>query len=500
MNPELLYAYAADITKSERDAEGNLIVTGVATSPDLDLDGDKCDPTWLRSAMPKWFEWANIREMHQPVVAGVGLSMTEGEGDTWSVRSKCVDDSVAKKLESGAYKGYSIGIKGGRRRVIDGQNWIVDGEIVEISYVDRPCNPEAKLAIAKMVGSDMRPLDVEGELADAADVQKEAKPDGTVEKPDEVEPEQKSLTIGEAREKEGLPADPAADVPVVIPTEKAARPEFTERDRMKAMALVTKAARGAAAGEQSDIDGASEAIAVISRLIESECEGLANGDMGELDDIQLLIEATCALKYFMNSERREDMSDDMAYAYLAASADIEKRKFTADQRRQAAHTGAAMPGGRYPIEDADDLDNAITAYGRGGGDKTAIQNHIKKRAKALGLADKIPDSWKTAQRDDVVHNVTDADAIEEIVKGAVAEAVKAAEERTGALEAQLAKVLATPIPGGPVLLPVGGGAPTEASLHKRKADEYRAKARELPASMRGDYLALADELDKNSPS
>lgn len=169
---DLTYAYAADITKSERDAEGNLIVYGSATNPTNDLDGDRCDPAWLKRAMPEWFEWGNIREMHGPIAAGVGLEMTV-DSDDYQVKSKCVDPVAAKKILEGVYKGYSIGIKNGIREVREGQNWITAGTIVEISYVDRPCNPTAKLAFAKAVGidgTDMSLLQpVEAEIVKAAD-------------------------------------------------------------------------------------------------------------------------------------------------------------------------------------------------------------------------------------------------------------------------------------------------------------------------------------------
>lgn len=164
---DLTYAYAADITKAERDENGDLIVLGKATGPDLDLDGDRCDPAWLKEAMPEWFEWGNIREMHGPVLAGIGLELTQ-DGDDWHVKSKCIDATAAKKIEDGGYKGYSIGIKNGRREVRDGQNWIVDGEIVEVSYVDRPCNPTAKIAIAKMAGGEWRPEEAEQPKPDLA--------------------------------------------------------------------------------------------------------------------------------------------------------------------------------------------------------------------------------------------------------------------------------------------------------------------------------------------
>lgn len=53
-----------------------------------------------------------------------------------------------------------------------------------------------------------------------------------------------------------------------------------------------------------------------------------------------------------------------------------------------------MKGGRYPIADSQDLANAVRAVGRTKPEKrAAVKSHIKKRAKALGREDMIPDSW-----------------------------------------------------------------------------------------------------------
>jgi hypothetical protein len=42
-----------------------------------------------------------------------------------------------------------------------------------------------------------------------------------------------------------------------------------------------------------------------------------------------------------------------------------------------------MPGGRFPIRNASDLDNAKHAFGRAN-DKPAVRRWIDKRAKELG--------------------------------------------------------------------------------------------------------------------
>ena len=151
----LTFAYAGDIVKT-KDEMGNLIVYGKATGPDLDLDEQICDPQWLKSAMPEWMQWGNVREMHQPIAAGVGIELN-AEGDDWMLKSEVIDANTARKIEAGALKGYSVGIK--NAKVVKDANApggrIVGGTIVEVSYVDRPCNPTATTTIAKAVGGDV---------------------------------------------------------------------------------------------------------------------------------------------------------------------------------------------------------------------------------------------------------------------------------------------------------------------------------------------------------
>lgn len=60
------------------------------------------------------------------------------------------------------------------------------------------------------------------------------------------------------------------------------------------------------------------------------------------------------------------------------------RKFSQDERDQAAKDGNAMPGGRYPIYNQDDLDDAVEDYIRTGR-PSAVAAHIHAMAKKLGL-------------------------------------------------------------------------------------------------------------------
>lgn len=66
---------------------------------------------------------------------------------------------------------------------------------------------------------------------------------------------------------------------------------------------------------------------------------------------------------------------------------------TQRQRDTAESKGQAMRGGRFPIRNRNDLENAIRAVGRAKGDRDAVRRFIIKRARALGLAHMIPDTW-----------------------------------------------------------------------------------------------------------
>lgn len=65
-----------------------------------------------------------------------------------------------------------------------------------------------------------------------------------------------------------------------------------------------------------------------------------------------------------------------------------------EDRRQMAKKGSAMPGGRFPISDREDLRKAIRLAGHAKGDQSTVRAYIKRRAAALGLSSMIPDDWK----------------------------------------------------------------------------------------------------------
>ena len=88
-----------------------------------------------------------------------------------------------------------------------------------------------------------------------------------------------------------------------------------------------------------------------------------------------------------SDELAERLIDEMAHP-LGDSF----RVYDAAARKRMAKAGTALPDGSFPIADLEDLRNAIQAIGRAS-DPAAAKAHIKKRARALGHADLIPEGW-----------------------------------------------------------------------------------------------------------
>lgn len=68
------------------------------------------------------------------------------------------------------------------------------------------------------------------------------------------------------------------------------------------------------------------------------------------------------------------------------------RDFSPEDRKKKAKSGVAMPDGSFPIPDKDALRRAIRLAGNAK-NPAAAKAHIRKRAKALGAEDMIPDTW-----------------------------------------------------------------------------------------------------------
>ena len=153
----------AEIVKTDKNSDGTLTVYGKATDDSLDIDQQIADDAWLSRAMPEWFmTGGNIREQHSNIAAGVAKEY-EAKSDGHYISALVVDPVSVKKVETGVLKGFSIGIRAPRvvrdTKAVNGR--IIDGQIVEVSLVDRPANPNCQLVLAKSVEGETSLVKVE---------------------------------------------------------------------------------------------------------------------------------------------------------------------------------------------------------------------------------------------------------------------------------------------------------------------------------------------------
>ena len=132
------------LSKVEKKADGTCIVSGYASTPSEDNDGEIITLGAIKKALPGYMRWNNIREMHR--LSAVGKAQ-EANVDTKGLflTAKIVDASAVKKCVEGVYKGFSIG----GRKLDKVGNTITEIDMTEISIVDRPANPDCSFTLAK---------------------------------------------------------------------------------------------------------------------------------------------------------------------------------------------------------------------------------------------------------------------------------------------------------------------------------------------------------------
>jgi hypothetical protein len=159
------------------------MVFGIATSEAVDSVGDIVRIDAIEKALPDYMEFGNIREMHMPSAVGVVKEhkLNKKKKYLW-IGVKVSDDQAWKKVLDGVYKGFSIGgniidakplkvkiptseiseneveekvllqYAMGKKKckkdepyieVATGGLEILELQLIEISLVDRPANPEA---------------------------------------------------------------------------------------------------------------------------------------------------------------------------------------------------------------------------------------------------------------------------------------------------------------------------------------------------------------------
>jgi len=261
-----------------------------------------------------------------------------------------------------------------------------------------------------------------------------------------------------------------------------------------AVALVKKAMVRGKVDESADIEGGQQAIALLGKLIGYEAQELAAGNLGEVADIGLLADAASLLRQWVSGESAVQDGNVMPATALMQSIakdleeDYKKRLDEAFAPLHAELDGirAQLAKADMSTADVNDLPDSAFAYIEPGGDKDAdgkttprSKRHfpvhdkahaanalsrapqssfgdkampkIREAAKKFGIGDDASKS-EIAKEETTVDTVTqETGDLAKVVEDAVTKAVQPYKERVDTLTAELAKVKATPVPGGPMM-------------------------------------------------
>jgi hypothetical protein len=485
----------AEIIKYDKNDDGTITVYGKATSDDLDIDQQICDNDWLSKAMPEWFKsGGNIREQHSNIASGVATEY-ETKNDGHYIGALIVDPVSVKKVEAKVLKGFSIGIKGPRvvrdSKAANGR--IVDGQIVEVSLVDRPANPSCQLVLAKSVAGESSLTQVE-ELIESTE----------------------SVTISSNQ-------SPVSETPV----EKSALVETILELKKSATGDTVKF-------DQAAYDTARHALA---QLIMVEAGEMAEHGSDERDSIEELLDALKHLFHWYEGETAEGETPHSSVAEtlgLSAHTDAEKSDCECDcdscedgkgcdskmckcamakstEVSKCLECGCHVPGATHgkdtvqiPGNNGGIATTANVSTAEVGMPKSAEGDEAAPAADAP--ADEAAPAAETPAEDVSATESLDDDAVAEIVEKAVKSATesvkaeiallksatKAAEEKAVALESELVTAKSAAVGGGPKR--TGRTAVTQENELLLKATEYRVKAAATsdPILVKG-YKALEKE-------
>jgi hypothetical protein len=139
----------------------------------------------------------------------------------------------------------------------------------------------------------------------------------------------------------------------------------------------------------------------------ARCQQRRAADKARMDAIRAQVgPVESAAGYSAQADDTWDPGDDLEL-YLAGPP--------AAVREKLASKNQALDDGSYPIRNISDLKKAIQAFGRAG-DKGKVMTWIKRRAKALGAENLLPDSWKTANASvqDVERGLSGSDQLDSL--------------------------------------------------------------------------------------
>lgn len=543
------------IEKADRNPDGTLMVYGKATDDSLDIDQQVCDGDWLDRAMPDWFKsGGNIREQHSNIAAGVAKEY-EQKGSGHFIRALVVDPVSVKKVETGVLKGFSVGIKNPRvvRDTKAANGRIIDGQIVEVSLVDRPANPNCTLVLAKSAAGQDTLIQAEDLI-----VKKEEEDYSQVITPRKGEPADKELynrIKREAKEKFDVYPSAVANAWVVREYKKRGGKyktesedkalQFDENDLLKEANMsvakeILDLVKTHAGSEVVKFDKATydKARQALAQLIAIEAKEMEEGHDEQMS-ISHLLEAVHHLFAWYQGEALEGETEMEEMIEMAAHKDeaVEDKKKAMDMKPKKGESKEAfMKRCKEAGMDDEAADKCWSKYGKGveieidGEEEDEEEEKKKKSAEVnkclecgchqpenthgltqlpngsnVSTADMVSPSEtpKSAEADEVsAESSADFEAIVEQVVSKATQALKseiaslvsakeAAEEKSVALESELATAKSLAVAGGPKRT---AKVSDQSNDLIAKAATYKAKANATtdPILAKG-YKALADK-------
>jgi hypothetical protein len=145
-----------EFSKVEEQEDGTLKVSGIASSEAVDSDGEIITAEAMKAAIPDYMAFGALREMHTSWAAGTAIKCEVGADNRTYFEALVVDAEACKKVQTGTYKGFSIGGRWTKRDPLN-KSVITGIKLIEVSLVDRPANPEAVFSMGKVEGDDTEP-------------------------------------------------------------------------------------------------------------------------------------------------------------------------------------------------------------------------------------------------------------------------------------------------------------------------------------------------------
>lgn len=254
--------------------------------------------------------------------------------------------------------------------------------------------------------------------------------------------------------------------------------------------------------EVSEVDKEKETqVEAVEKAVETETVEKTAVEIEPKDEIKPEVEKTSVE---IDSKQEEEVKDEIKDDDKDDDCDKEckKRDFTAEERKKLAEEGKAMPDGSFPIENKEDLKNAIRLAGQAK-DKAKAIEFICRRARALGAEDMIPEGWGKADKA-VEAEMTKADCQKKDVFEAACKAMENADDEN--VKKGCSKLFHKIVEMGlackcdkcakAVESATAEKAAADTDLHKAVSNESEAMQKFAPADELAKAMGVIDELKK----